>query len=129
MPGAWLQTPAKTRLMAPAACSYAGDLFLGRRGHGVDAGTHRAVPAHAFAARLDVVGPRHAEQRREVHEQLAVDAEDIELADVARDKGFTLLGRQLVAVEQGLTRLSEPLLHRRLAVEVEEELLRGVEAH
>src|SRR3954453_23561311 len=79
IPGAWLHTPAKTRLTTSFS-SDAGDLLVGRRRHRIDAGAHRAVPTHAFAHRLDVVGPRQAEQRREVHQQLAVGPEHVELA-------------------------------------------------
>src|ERR1019366_5458129 len=101
MPGAWLQTPAKTRLISVAeGASYAGDLFLGRRRHGVDA-----------------------------CEQRAVRAEDVKPADVAAEKCLVLFGSQVVAVEQRPRRFAKSLLHRRLAVQVVEELLRAVETH
>src|SRR4051812_1879388 len=85
IPGAWLQAPAKTRLIARLSSgragderSYAGDLLVRRGRHRVDARPHRPVTAHAFAHRLDVVGPGHAEQRGEVHQQLAVGAQLVE---------------------------------------------------
>src|SRR5450755_341721 len=61
-PGAWLHAAAKTR-------PYAGDSLIGRRRHRVDTGAHRAMATHAFAHRFDVLGPGHAEERGEVHQQ------------------------------------------------------------
>src|SRR5450755_1494848 len=146
MPGAWLQAPAKTRLIgsgpgnrpqAPDAGrrpglsvrSYARHLLVGRCRHCVDPGTHRSVAANALAHGFDVFGPGHAEQGRVVHQELAVGAEHIELADVAGAKRLAFFVRQLVFVEELGQRRVKTRLHGRLSVEVIEKLLRSVEAH
>src|SRR5256885_17186860 len=70
MPGAWLQTPANTRLISNSC-----DLFVGGCRHRVDARAHRSVLLHAVAHGLQVVGPGHAQQRRERSEERRVGKE------------------------------------------------------
>jgi hypothetical protein len=64
-----------------------------------------------------------------VHQQLPVRAQHVELADVAGEDRLALLGIELVVVQQLGQVLAEALLHRRVPVQVKEELLRRVEAH
>ena len=67
--------------------------------------------AHAVAHRVDVDVPRLAEQRGVVHEDLAVDAHDVEQADVAALDRRALLRGELVLVEQRALVRVEALAH------------------
>ena len=65
----------------------------------------------------------------EVHPQLAVRAEDVELADVAGDDRLALLLVELVVGKQAAQVFAIALLDARVAVEMKEQLLGRVEAH
>ena len=104
MPGAWLHTPANTRLTtrsAPAEARGVGvDAFVA--GHRVDPFADRAVGRDAVAHPLQVVGPRDLVQRGEVHQDLAVDPEVVQEPDVRRDERGALVVGELVAGERAL---------------------------
>jgi hypothetical protein len=140
IPGAWLQTAAKTRLTGVPAlalrysprggpATHTPATFVDRRRHRVDAGAHRAVARDARAHRLDVLGPRHAEVGGEVHQQLAVGAEHVHQAEVAALDRAALLGVERIFGEQRRLVVPKARLHPRVAIQVVEELLHPVEAH
>jgi hypothetical protein len=64
-----------------------------------------------------------------VHQQLAVAAQHVELADVAVRYRCAFFVRQLIFTQQALTIILVAPLHLRVAVQVVEEFLGGVEAH
>src|SRR5215469_2947033 len=127
MPGAWLQTPAKTRLMAQSPverrqCS--PDIRAC-----IQAGSHRTILALALAHGLDVGAPLITPQRRIVHEDLPIHPHDVEQAHVGRANRAPLLIGQLVLREEPLDVFLEATAHGRVAIELEEELLRIVQTH
>ena len=118
MPGAWLQTPANTRLIAHAILQ-----------HAVEARAHGPVLAHAVAHRVDVDVPRLAEQRGVVHEDLAVHAHDVQQADVAALEGRALLAVSSYSSSSAVAVGVEALAHAGVAVQLIQQLLHVVEAH
>jgi hypothetical protein len=62
--------------------------------------------------------PGLTEQRRVVHQDLAVHAHHVEQADVAGEERGTLLVREVVFAEQLVAVRVEALAHERIAVEL-----------
>ncbi|MPM75162.1 hypothetical protein SDC9_122153 [bioreactor metagenome] len=134
-----LRTPGDTGGVAANACedkahdvlliSPSRDHVVDVGGHGVDAFSHRAMQAHAIAHGLQIFGPGEAQQGREMHQQLSVAAQHIELADVAAGNRSALFVIQRIFGQQRGAVVTKALLHLGVAVQVEEEFLHGIEAH
>ncbi len=98
-------------------------------GDGVDPLPDRAVLGDAVPHELEVVGPGDLVEGGEVHQDLAVDAEMEQQADVGLHDGPPFLGGQLVGLEHRLPIGEVGGLHDLAAVELVQELLDVVQAH
>ena len=96
---------------------------------GVHAGSHRAMLGNAVAHSLEVVGPLDPVQGGEVHQDLPVDPEDIEQADIGFDKRVDLGVIEVVGLEHFSPVGQVGLLKTAVAVQFVEELLDVVQAH